>query len=197
MGLENVEKAVLAEAEAEAERIGVEARASLDEKLAVARREVEDRFEGREKRGMARLQSEHNRDLSRARTEAKLAVLKEKNRIIEGAFAGALERLGELPQEKFLALAEKWLGEVPENLEGRVACGERERGYLSGDFINKVNSGRSGKLEVSDEPGPAGGGLVVRAEKFEFDFSWAGSLSDRKGALAPDVAAVLFGESGG
>ena len=195
MGLENVEKAVLAEAEAE--RIRVEARAGLDEKLAAARRELEDRFEARERRGMARLQSEHNRELSRARTEARLAVLKEKNRVIEKTFGAALGKLGELSEERFLELAEKWLAGVPGDLDGRIVCGERERGYLSGGFMDKVNAPRSGRLEVSDEPGPAGGGLVVRAEKFEFDFSWAGRLADRKGALAPDVAATLFEETGG
>jgi V/A-type H+/Na+-transporting ATPase subunit E len=196
MGLENVEKAVLAEARAEAEEIAAEARSSLNERVAAAGREMDERFEARHKREMARLQSEHNRELSRARTDARLAVLKEKNAVIEKAFAGALEKLAELPEEKFLALAGKWLREVPADLEGRIATGERERAMLSGAFIEKINAGRSGKLTLSDEAGPVGGGLVVRAEKFEFDFSWAGRLADRKGALAPEVAAILFGKEG-
>jgi vacuolar-type H+-ATPase subunit E/Vma4 len=194
MSLENVEKAVLAEAEAEAARILAEARASLDGKLADARREVERRFESRHKREMARLQSEHNRELSRARTDARLAVLKEKNRIIEEAFAAALERADELPKDAFLKLAAGWLASVPDEISGRIVASERERSYLAGEFLEKVNASRSGKLELSDEPGPAGGGMVVRSEKFKFDFSWAERLDDRKGSLAPEVAGIIFGD---
>ncbi len=197
MGLENVEKAVLAEAEKEAAVIVGEAHGRLEDKLAAEEREVAERFEAHRKRELARLEAEHNRELSRARTEARLAVLTEKNRLIEQAFAGALEGLAELSEEKFLSLAEAWLAEVPSELVGRIAVGERERGLLSGAFLEKINAGRQGKLELSDEPGPAGGGLVVRAERFEFDFSWAGRLADRKGALSPEVAAILFGEGGG
>ena len=72
----------------------------------------------------------------------------------------------------------------------------RERKMLAGKFIENVNAERTGKLVISDEAGPVGGGLVVRAEKFEFDFSWAGRMADRKGALAPEVAAILFGKEG-
>jgi hypothetical protein len=86
---------------------------------------------------------------------------------------------------------------VPAELAGSIVAGERERGFLAGSFLKKINASRKGKLKLSDEPGPAGGGLIVRAEKFEFDFTWAGRISDRKGALAPDVAAALFGDRQG
>jgi len=197
VSLENVERAVLAEAEKQAAAIVGDAHGRLEDRLDAEEREVAERFEARRRRELARLGSEHNRELSRARTEARLEVLKEKNRLIEQAFAGALERLAELPKDQFLKLAGKWLAEVPAELAGRIAAGERERGFLSGAFLKKVNAGREGKLELSDEPGPAGGGLVVRAERFEFDFSWAGRLADRKGALAPEVAAILFGKEDG
>jgi vacuolar-type H+-ATPase subunit E/Vma4 len=194
VSLENVEKAVLAEAEAEAERILAKARAELDEKLGAGRRELEERFAGHRRREMARLESEHNRELSRARTEARLTVLKEKNQLVERAFAGALQRLAELPEKDFLKLTEQWLAEVPSELGGEIVAGERERSYLAGEFLKKINAGRSGQLTLADGPGPAGGGIVVRAEKFEFDFTWAGRLADRKAGLAPEVAAMLFGD---
>lgn len=194
MGFQNVEKSVLAEARAEANRLVAEARAKLDERLAAERRELEERFAGRRRRELARLEAEHNRELSRARTEARLKVLKEKNRLVEEVFAEALRRAGELPKAEFLKLAEKWLAGVPPELAGRIVAGERERSHLAGAFLKKVNAKRSGKLELSDEPAPEGGGMIVRAERFEFDFSWAGRLADRKGVLAPEVAAALFAE---
>ena len=98
-----------------------------------------------------------------------------------------------MPGPQFLKLAGKWLAEVPPELSGEIVAGKRERSYIEGAFLKKVNAGRTGKLTLSDGPGPEGGGLVVRAGKFEFDFSWAGRLADRKGALAPEVAALLFG----
>ena len=196
MGLENVEKAVLAEAEKEAAAIVAEARGGLEAKVAVEKREIEERFEARRRRDMARLEAEHNREISAARTEARLAVLSEKNRLIEAVFAKALEKLAELPPAEFLELAAAWLAEVPPDLPGRIAAGPNEKKHLSGAFLQKINAGRTGKLELSDEPGPEFGGIVVRAEKFEFDFSWAGRLADHKGSLAPEVAAALFGEGG-
>jgi V/A-type H+-transporting ATPase subunit E len=192
MTLDNVEKAVLEEARAEAERLLAEARSRLGEKLAAEKREIEERFAGRRRREFSRLDSEHHRELSRARTEARLEVLKEKNRLVEEVFSRALARLAKLPAEEFLTLAGKCLAQVPPELEGSVLAGERERELLAGDFMKKVNASRKGKLKLSDEAGPPGGGIVVRTERFEFDFSWAGRLADRKGALAPNVAATLF-----
>jgi len=194
VGLENVEKAVLAEARAEAGKLLAEARGRLAERLAAARREIDSRFDLRRRRELAHLESEHQRELARARTAARLEVLREKNRLVERAFRGALERLAALPRERFLALAGEWLAEVPAEQPGAVLAGERERGWLAGAFLDRVNAGRTGKLELSAEPGPEGGGLVVRGEKFEFDLSWAGQLADRRGQLSPLVAAELFGD---
>lgn len=193
MGLENVEQAVLAEVRAEAGKLLAEARARLAERLAAAGREIGSRFEQRRRRELAHLESEHNRELSRERTAARLEVLREKNRLIEEAFRGALASLAALPRERLLELAGQWLAEVPPDQPGTVLAGGRERQFLAGGFLERINAGRSGKLKLSDEPGPESGGLVVRAERFEYDFSWAGQLADRKGALAPLVAAELFG----
>ncbi len=196
MGLENIEKAVLSEAEVEGQAIVAEAKSLLAERLAVAKRELEERFASRQRQQMANLESEHNRELSAARTDARLAVLKEKNRVIEEAFAGALKKLAEIPEEKFLKLAEAWLQEVPGELAGQIAAGPRERKLLEGAFLKRVNQNRKGKLTLAEGDGPVGGGIRVLADKFEFDFTWAGRMADRKGALAPDVAAIIFGKEG-
>ncbi len=197
MGLENVEKAVLEEARAEAERIVAEARSRLAERLEIEKRDVEKRFAERRRHGLARLDSEHHRELSRARTDARLEVLKRKNAMVESAFEEALRMLSELPAEKFLELAAGWLSQVPDDLSGRISAGERERAAMAGDFLEKINAGRRGKLELSAEEAPEGGGLIVRSERFEFDFSWAERMDDRRGTLAPEVAAVLFPKEDG
>jgi vacuolar-type H+-ATPase subunit E/Vma4 len=196
MGLENIEKAVLSEAEAEGQGIVAEAKSLLAERLAVAKRELEERFAARKRQQMANLESEHNRELSAARTDARLAVLKEKTRVIEAAFAGALQKLAEIPEEHFLKLAKAWLQEVPSELSGQIAAGPREQKLLEGEFLKGINQGREGKLTLAQGDGPVGGGIRVLADKFEFDFTWAGRLADRKGALAPDVASIIFGKEG-
>ncbi|MHC4916449.1 MAG: V-type ATP synthase subunit E family protein [Planctomycetota bacterium] len=192
MGFENVEKAVLEEARAEAAEIVADARSRLAERLELEKRELDRQFAARRRRRLARLDSEHHRELSRARTDARLEVLKRKNAMVEAAFEEALRMLGKLPAEKFLELAAGWLAGVPGELSGKICAAERERSEMAGAFLKKVNAGRKGKLEISDEHPPEGGGLVVRAERFEFDFSWAERLDDRRGTLAPEVAAVLF-----
>ena len=197
MGLENVEKAVLEEARAEAAKIVAEARADLTERLEVEKRDMEKRFAERRRHALARLDSEHHRELSRARTDARLDVLKRKNAMVEAAFDEALRMLGDLPAEKFLELAAGWLAQVPGNLSGRICAGERERAAMSGKFLEKINGGRQGKLELSAGEDPPGGGLIVRSDRFEFDFSWAERMDDRRGTLAPEVAAVLFPKEDG
>jgi vacuolar-type H+-ATPase subunit E/Vma4 len=196
MSLDRVEAAVMEEARAEAAGLLSAARAQLAERVAAAGREVAERFEQRRRREMARLEGEHLRKVSAARTAARLDVLREKNRLVERAFDLALEQLAALPREEFLRQAEAWLAQVPPDQPGEILAGPRERGFLEGAFLERVNSRRTGRLTLSAEPGPPGGGLVVRAERFEYDFTWRGQLADRRGALSPLVAGLLFGRQG-
>ena len=132
--------------------------------------------------------------ISGERTAARLAVLAEKNRIVGEVLDAALARAAAVPRERFGELAAKWLAEVPAELSGEVLAGPRERELLAGGLLDRVNSGRAGKLALSDEglPGSSGGGMLVRAGRFEFDFTWAGRLAERRAALTALIAAELF-----
>jgi vacuolar-type H+-ATPase subunit E/Vma4 len=198
VSLENVEQAVLAEAGKEAELLLAAARQKLAGRLAAEKREIDSRAESRRRRELAHLEGEQLRELSRERTAARLAVLAEKNRLVEEVFRRALAALAGLSPDRFLALAEKWLAEVPTDLAGEIIAGPRERASLAGGFLDRINAGRTGRLSLAEEtlPPASGGGLLVRAGRFEFDFTWAGRLADRRAALTGTIAAELFGETG-
>ena len=198
MGIENVEKSVLAEARKEAEELLAAARKRLAERFAAEKREIDARAEARRRRELAQVEGEHVRELARERTAARLAVLTEKNRLIEEVLKGALAKVAAMPREKFQALAAEWLAEVPADQAGEIVAGAREREFLGGGLLDRVNAGRTGRLTLSAEmlPDSAGGGMLVRAGRFEFDFTWAGRLADRRSALTAMIAGELFGEAG-
>jgi vacuolar-type H+-ATPase subunit E/Vma4 len=193
MSVEHIREAILADAGAEAERIAAEARSRHDERLAAARAALEKEFAARLEKAKLDAETEARRRVILRRAEHNLALLKQRNDMLDALFAQAGPRLAALPDDGYRAVMEKWMRSLPADVGGELGCNERDEMRL-GPVIEKLNRERppEARLRAARHDQPLTGGVLFRAEKFEIDLSVDARVQRLREALAPEVSRIVF-----
>ena len=131
-----------------------------------------------------------------AELDARKALLAEKRRVLDEAFALALEKMRKMPAARAKEFALRTLLESAQGNETVVA--DQDSAWLDDAFIAEANkalaaSGREGKLTLSDEKKALGGGFLLTHDGMEVNCSFPAVLSARRLELEADVASALFG----
>jgi len=181
-------QAILKKAQVQAQAISEEVRskAAADQKLALGRGEQEA------KRLKQRL-------LQTAELHERKELLALKQELVEEVFNSALNKLRELPADKYKELIRRML--LSQELTGDeqvVVAGEDQK-YLGNGFMADINQelkkrGLKSSVELVFDEQLSRGGFILRRNRIENNNSFAGLLRAQRDELELTVAQTLFGE---
>ncbi len=195
MSFERIEAVIIAEAEADAKRIIEEARGESEKTLAEARRERERLFEEAVSHAEAAAERETAREVGLARHEGRLQALDAKNRMLDGIFHKAAERIQSVSDKEYLDLMIEWLNALPPEIGGSLRVGPRDKDRFSPEFIELVNRSRpeTGKFTAVEVDSRIMGGFVVIGEYYTINATIDNRVNELRETLAGNLARELFG----
>ena len=191
MGKEDIVTRILSDAEAEAAEIVRAAEERAREITAAAKaRAAEDMAEAKAE-ASERARRILEGKAAAARLESAKILLAEKRKIMDGIYAGALEKLLTLSERDSLKLIENLLDENAE--EGDVIVLAKNFKYALG--VEKLPVIKSRGLTLSKERADISGGCLLRGKKSDKDLSYAALLNADKEEYQADIAFNLFNSS--
>jgi V/A-type H+-transporting ATPase subunit E len=196
-GVEALNERIRQRAEEEAQMIIAEANSQAADILAQAKEKAANERQAILAQAEQDAGERRRRILAMAAMEARRQELGTKEEIIDNAFSLALKQLRELPAEEYRRLLAPIMIEAAETGTEQVVVAAHDKERLGPDFIAQVNKGLKargleGKLELSPETRPLGGGFVLVAGGVEDNNSFELILKLSRDELEQEVAAVLF-----
>jgi vacuolar-type H+-ATPase subunit E/Vma4 len=188
LSLQDVEKKVLASAEAEArqllEKAQAEAQAERERRGSALRDDQQRRLAA----AIAQVDADLERELSMRRAEDGMKILQAKNEILGTIFQRAVERM--LKSEGFDYGA--WLAQQVRQAVGAGAgilhCNARDRAAVAAVL---AESGTS-QVTLADEPAPVKGGALLVGESADLDMTLESALADLRQEMSVSLAERLF-----
>ena len=196
MGLEDITKRIIDDAEKEANKIRKEAGNKAEEFIKEAQGETETTRAKSLGEAKEQAVNEQKRLLALARLGAKKTILSEKRQAVEAAYNKAETLLASLPQDKYRQFLKRTLlREATGNEEIIVALGDKD--YFNQAFIDEVNaelrrSGKDGNLAVSSEVRKIKGGFILKSDGIEVDSSLDTLVNSYREELEAEVVKILF-----
>jgi V/A-type H+-transporting ATPase subunit E len=197
MDAEQVVGKILADANAEAEKILTKARAQekaehaeLEEQLAEYRKQTEILAQKAGEEKKAHL-------LAAARMDIAKEYLAEKRKILDEVFERAKQQLQNLPEQEHLALITKLMHKAVETGDEEVIVDNNET-RIDHKFIKNINRelgpGYHGNLRLSEQKLNLGAGFVLKRGKVKTNVSLAVLLAQSRKELEIELAKELFAE---
>jgi vacuolar-type H+-ATPase subunit E/Vma4 len=193
MSLENLRKALLADAQQEAEAVRREAQANAEayvaQRLAQAEQEAERHFH-RESRAV---EEEFKRKLTALRTEKNKALLERRNALVRMVFERARHQVLHLPESDYAAWLRRLLHRTAEQSGGVLIVHSEDR-VIAERLVTEWNNahGSEKSLTLAEETLPERGGFILRTPQYEIDATLGSLLGEVERVLAPEIAARLF-----
>lgn len=130
-----------------------------------------------------------------AELDARKALLADKRRVLDEAFALALEKMQAMPANKAKAFALKMLLASARGDETVVPDADCK--WLDITFIDDANkalraAGRTGRLSLANETRQLGGGFLLTRDGMEVNCSFPAALEAKRPELEAEVASMLF-----
>jgi len=200
MAIDRITGKILADAEAEAKRIAVEADGKTGAVNDQTARQVADIEKEAAADAAAAARDQRERMLSRAQAEMRVELLEEKQALIEQVFENAMKTVLELDDKQYGALMERFLLEGVGSGDEEVIIAESDRKRNWTTILDSVNAelskqGQTGRLTLSPESRTMGGGFVLRKGKQEVNCDLTFILKSLREELETDVVNILFPET--
>lgn len=205
MGVEELRREILEEAERKVSEIIAEARAEARRIIEDAEKKAEEVRRNRELEVRKRMEDKLRSELSLARIDGKKLIINTRWELVDEAFKRAWDRLMEFRE------TDKYYNEfLPKMIAyGASSMGVNEvRLHLNSDDAKRVKGivkklgkdvakyvGKPIKLSISDNPINIRGGVLISdvEEKVYFNASFEALFNRAKEELAPAVFEILFG----
>jgi vacuolar-type H+-ATPase subunit E/Vma4 len=188
MSVEHIEKKILDDARAEAERIVTEAREQADARVTDAQAENEQRAEREIEAERADLEQQLGRKTTAEKAANRLKLLAHKTDLLDDVFEAAAEQfIGDRAGDYARWLAGQLRAVAGE--EGRIVPAEPDRAALE-----ELLAGLKDKagLELADESLPLQGGFVLEGKTADLDLSLDTRLTELRSELKPELARNAF-----
>jgi len=169
-----------------------------EEKLRAIHEQYESRAE-REREEGARLSAQIAderlaRLRSAARMEEKKLLLRAKQEVVGEAFSAALDKLCSLPQEKYIAVLEKFITESILTEREEVILNASDRETVGARIVEEVNKAQGVHLTLSEDTEKMRAGFLLRDGDREVNGDFAVLLRLSRTKLEREAAARLFPE---
>ena len=195
MSLEAIRQSVIEKANEEARAILEEAKKKASALVADAKlRSIEESSSTLVKKE-AQLKESLERRLGEARRLKRLALLQEKNRLLDELFRTLTETARKLPPASYWRMIERWLRDLDSSVGGTIHFPSDPQFAPPDGFLERVSGvrGAGGKF-LKGEDVPIDGGFMIRAEGFEMNYSISRRVEELRNSRLAEVARQLFSE---
>ena len=174
--------AILAQAEQQCAQIrgdfDKQAAALYAERLRAGVKDAQDKLDGAERI---------------TRMEGRKSMLAAKQELVGESFRRALERIVNLPQDKYVAFLAKLAAQASVSGDEEILLNERDRKAVGEKLVKAANALLpQGKLKLSDETRDIAGGLILRRGSVEANCSAELLVELSQSELSAKVAETLF-----
>jgi len=200
MPLEDILKKIEEKARRSKEEILSSAKKECEKKLETAKRKAavhEEKVIEEAEREASRIQAIA---ASRAESQKRQMVLREKQSLIASVFDKALEKLSTMSSDEYEELLLNMIASSAKGTE-ELILGPEDRARLGKDFINIANErlkneGKRGQLRLSYSPQSLGGGFILKTGGISLNLTSPALLNVLRDELEPEVAKLLFAGTG-
>jgi V/A-type H+/Na+-transporting ATPase subunit E len=196
MNAEQVVNKILAQANAEAERILAEAKDKAAEQQKQTDAELADFEKQTQQMAQAAADDKLRRMLAGARMAHAKQVLGVKAELLNEVFAQARQKLDQLPDEQYLALMKALMSRAIETGDEEVIVGKTEK-RINEDFIKKVNrdlgTGFKGNLRLGTQRADFGGGFLLSRGRVQVNVSTDVLIGQARERMEMKLADEMFG----
>ncbi len=189
MGIEEIKKKIIEDAEKEKAKMLKEAREKASQIVEAGKRSAEKTTKEIISRMEMEAETEKSRILTMENLESRKKILEAKQKVIERAFSKALEEVLDLEDYK----------QILGNLLCKVARGgeelilsPRDRKRLTGDFFSTINARLGEPLKISEETRDITGGFILKTGNIEINECFDAKLIILRDEMESQVAQILF-----
>ena len=198
--MNNIEKItgkILADAQAEADRIAAEAEARCREIEEKSEADAQEAYWQAVRLGTDKAKVRRERLMSVAELEAKKQILRAKQELVTAAFTHAADKLRQLPQEAYVSLLAMMAAAASETGREEIVLSARDRETVGAAIVSQANAaladkGAAAGLTLSQDTRETGGGLILRNGNIEMNCTFDAVVNERKNEMTAPVARVLF-----
>ena len=200
MSLEKIIERIQREAQSEVDHAKSRTAATADEILKKAQAEAETFSAQALEDAKSEAEQRKERLIATARLDLRKARLAEKQNAIDAAFKEAVENLLNMEDAEYSKILRDMILPNVQTGHEELILSERDRAKLGEDLLEKVNrqlteSGREGKLTLSQDTYDILGGFVLRRGDIELNSSFESLLKSSRDDLESEVSKILFPES--
>ncbi|MDE5943892.1 MAG: hypothetical protein K2H30_06785 [Clostridia bacterium] len=188
MSKESIVERIISDAEEERGGILSEARKKAEEAVEGANENARRKYVGVQAETAQKVKAILDGKAASARLDGAKAELKEKRRVIDAVYDGALKKLCALDKEDSLKLAENLLKEYAEEGD-EIAFAS---GYKFSQEVMKLDVVKKKKLKISHKGADVEGGFVLLGKNSDKDVSYAALLAADRERFQSDIAAKIF-----
>lgn len=186
MALDNINKTILAEAEAEAKRIKSESEGNLAALSSEYRRRATQELAKAAKLQERSVRQAKDQARFAAKIKVRNAILAEKQELVGQAFSQAVADLEALGGKERQSLIRKLVNLLPKTEGGTIRAAKADQEAV------KKEAGNLAGIRVEAEALSSGGGFVFSSDSVEIDCTFASLVAARRQDLAQEVANMLF-----
>lgn len=190
---------ILEEAKKAAENIVAEAKAEANENLAAAKKEANEILKqaDREASVLAGEQGKHK--LSAIESELRKEVLSVRRKLIDSAFAKAMDKLVAMSPEAKVAMLAPRIMEASPDGQGEILMAGSDVTVVGPQLLEAVQKlyeaqGIKPQLIISQDTIKASGGFVLRKGNIEYNNTYETLLKSSQEELEGQVAAIIFAD---
>ncbi|HHY65036.1 MAG TPA: hypothetical protein GX501_08320 [Clostridiaceae bacterium] len=197
-GAEKIKEKIIADARERAEKILEDARLEAQGIIKDAEKQAFQRMAIMTEKAKEDAALYKQRARAAAEMEIRKSLLKTRQDTIDEAFAAALDRIAELPDDKYSGFIEDILLRAARDGEGELVVNKKDKQRLGQQFIDRINArfislGRNAKLKLSSDDLDSRGGFIIRYGEMEINSTLEVILNMERPNLEAGVAAILFG----
>jgi V/A-type H+-transporting ATPase subunit E len=189
MGLEDIKKKIIEDAEAQETSIVKEAEQKAlqiaEEKSTYAEKAKEQIIS----RAQEEAEVEKNRIITIEKLESRKKVLSAKQKVIEQVFSQSLDTLSTL--DDYELFMENLICAVAHGGE-EIILSPRDKNRLTKTFFDRINSKLEKALKISEETKDIAGGFILRSGDIEINESFDAKMKILRDEMESQVAQIIF-----
>ncbi|WP_315119979.1 V-type ATP synthase subunit E family protein [uncultured Clostridium sp.] len=195
--LDNMTARIIREAEEKANQI---IKGAKEEEIKIINGKINDANIKKEeilKKSELESVSKKERIISNAHLQVRNKKLETKQEVIEKIYNKTLEKLGRLPEDKYLNFVKNSLLSLSIDGDEEIILSNTES-LINNDFINKINEelikkGKTGEIKISEERRDFKGGFILYKNGIEINNTFEALILSIKDELEPSIIETVFG----
>ncbi len=192
MSIENITQKILDEANVNAETAIKSAETRSSEIISEAKLQAQAIMNTVAEKAEKDAESSKNRKVSAAELQKRKMMLSAKQESIKKGFDVALDKLKEMPEDKYISFMTEEIIKIP-NCEGTIILNRQDKEKIGDKLVKAVNDRlKEEKITLSNDTVQSSGGFVLKNGKIEINSTFETLLNAIRDELTYEVANVLF-----